>query len=377
MAIVSIPPIQLFSPFVDSMDVNAITLDATGESVSVIGRLWIEGTPGGTKVLSAGGGGSIFTRMSAVTLANGSSVFDIGIQDVSTSTGLEDGTFDVSGSWVSAAAPTANIWNKKVMDTGTKTMAHGDLIAIVANFTTRAGADSLSFRRFASQTQTMAFPYGSADTGTLAKATTALMAMIVFDDGTRGWIHGFTLPASSNTSISFHVSSALDEYCNIFTPTATMQISAIAQCVFNVVAGDTYEIILYEDPMGARTFLETVTPDPDVNSSTNATSYDWQLITPVTLAAGVTYGVSARPLTVNPISFGHSTLNVTDNEVLKAMNPWGMSAKVVAATNLGAFAEVQTYFVPLFGVLVTGLDDGAGGGGGMLRHVGMSGGLNA
>ena len=59
MAIVPVRPFPIYSLAPEFADAGTVTTDATGESCSVVGRLWIDGAPAGTKVLSAGGGGKI------------------------------------------------------------------------------------------------------------------------------------------------------------------------------------------------------------------------------------------------------------------------------------------------------------------------------
>jgi len=67
----------------------------------------------------------------------------------------------------------------------------------------------------------------------------------------------------------------------------------------------------------------------------------------------------------------------TTKEKYKRVTPFS-SIKMVSRTgNSGAFAETQTFHIPICGVLVSQLPDGAGGGGGLLTHPGMAGGMRA
>lgn len=76
-------------------------LNATGETLFMVGHVWLENPLSGAKTISAAGGGSIVWRSGSVTFSNGSTVFDVGIQDVSTATAPAqgDGTFDVYASF--------------------------------------------------------------------------------------------------------------------------------------------------------------------------------------------------------------------------------------------------------------------------------------
>ena len=119
------------------------TINGVGESYGVIGRVRIPGNATG-KVISAAGNGQILWMTGAVTWATAGSKIRVGIQDVDTSTGLEDGTFDVYRELTQGAdAISASVYRADTMNNGTKTLSDGDLIAIVVEMTVRNGADSI------------------------------------------------------------------------------------------------------------------------------------------------------------------------------------------------------------------------------------------
>ena len=166
-------------------------MNATGESVAFIGRIYIEGEPASNTISSAGG--AITFRAGTCTFANAGTNFRVGIQDVA-ATGLEDGTFDVYADFTGGGGGIAsNTWYEKAMTNGSKTLNHLGIYAICFETTTIGGVDSITIASYGSQNHTGAtinFPYRTADTGSGPTRSNAgpFGASIIFDDGTLGWI---------------------------------------------------------------------------------------------------------------------------------------------------------------------------------------------
>jgi len=382
MSIVSInPQLWVSTPWWLSDAASNVTLDAAGESLAVVGYLRLQLGASGSKTCSSAGGAIYYHTGTSVTFSNGSSNLRLGLQDPA-STGLEDGTFDVQADLVGGTDTiTTNSWYKIPMESGTKTLAEGDLVAIAVELTARGGADTLTVRRAISNVfgDTTApgsgFPYGTADTGTLAKSTNMLAAAILFDDGTIGWIDGVPpIPLSGDgATLSINVTSSPDEYIGTFTPVAPMRVTGILWGgLTSIATTDDFEVILYQDPSNTPSVIQAVAIDPDFVTNGNCLAK----ITPVTLAAGTEYGVAIRPTTVNNITIRYFDL-LTGNDGLKqGMATLGVPCKFSQRTSQsGAFGEVQTYYMPLFGLLVNGLDNGAGGAGGLKHPFALSGGL--
>ena len=354
---------------------TALTANAAGESCGIIGRVRIEGNAG-SKTISAAGGGAIYWTTGTVTFADAGSTLRVGIQDVDLTTGLEDGTFDVNVDYTGGGGGvTANALNKSVMGAGTKTLAHGDLIAIVVELSARGGADAIqiarSIIRQIAQVDVLGIPYGTADTGTLAKQTgTMLYAVIEFDDGTIGWIQGTNgILAGTPTALSFNSGSSPDEYIGTFTPDVPLQISGFAVTISAIAAADTFEAILYEDPYGTPNALVTVTPDTDVQGSAASTESLWFFSCAATdLSAGTTYGVAIRPTTTNPLSWEYLSLG-TGGAPLKSTLPLPALKMAGRTDQTGAFVETDVIHMPLIILDVCGLSDGSGGGGGASAYA--------
>jgi hypothetical protein len=266
---------------------------------------------GGSKTLSAAGGGSIVWPCFSVTFADGSTTFRVGVQDVDLATGLEDGTFDVHGELTGGGGGIAVGLNNTAMTSGTKTIANGDLIAIVMEMPARAGADDVRPAVMNSPLLPLGsgtlFPYGTTDSGSgPSKAATHPAVTIIFDDGTLGWVPGRAATHAwwiTAADINFGSGSTPDEYAAVFALPYAATIDAIGVGMSDVDAGDDIELILYSDPLGTPSAVLTVTIDPDVvRTGGGGTAIVWPYftpITPTTLTAGATYAVAMRPTTAN------------------------------------------------------------------------------
>lgn len=344
-----------------------LTINAAGESCALIGRVRIEGGAS-SKVISAAGSGKILWFPAGATFNNGGTNFRVGIQDVNLSTGVEDGTFDVHADLVGGVDPITGAYKTTTMETGTKTISNGDLIAIVFEMTSFGGSDFVSMSRLAPfptpGSNGQSFPYGTADTGSgPAKTGTQLpVAAILFDDGTLGYIHGcFT---RTNTVASFTLSTATtpDEIVGTFVPSFTMQICGIGMLVSGIVTAEDFELILYEDPYGGSPIvLEASAQDPDLVGGA-ASGMHLARIPVTTLEAGTTYGIAVRPTTANSIVAYYA--DFTGAPEFKRALPFQSLKLASRVDNSGAFSEVDTDYAPIIMLDVCGLSDVSSGGGG-------------
>jgi hypothetical protein len=340
----------------------AITVNAAGESVGIVGNVRIAGNAS-SKTISAAGSGRILWLTGTVTFATSGSTVRVGIQDVSLSNGLEDGTYDVYKEYVQGTDTISVGYNIATMGSGSKTLSDGDVIAIVVEMPVRNGVDSITVGVTApgitAANANQGFPYGTSDTAALAKqVNSVLYAVISFDDGTAGWIQGASPLRDVTTGVSINSGSTPDEYCNIFSVPYKMQISGISVQAANIASTDAFEVILYTDPLGTPVATVTVTPDQDVVSATTGNSIHMFHITPTTLTPNVTYGVALRPTTTNNITF--YSVNVVAQSVadmIKGALPLP-NCKVGTRTNqTGAFSD-QNNLIPIMVLDVCGLDDG-------------------
>ena len=353
--------------------VTPITANAAGESCGVVGRVVIEGNAA-SKTISAAGGGSIIWNPSSVTMADVATTVRVGIQDVSAVTGIEDGTFDTYLEYTGGGTiPTAGAINKSVMGSGTKTIGNGDLIAIVVEMVTRGGTDSIAITRvqgaIASQMTAIGLPYGTADTGSPTKSSAAMMwGVIVFDDGTVGWIEGMGGIPFGLTPQAVGSGSTPDEYIGTFTPTVPLQICGFGASLSGIATTETFEAILYSDPYGTPSSVVTLTPDPIQLSNATSESVHLFKCAVTDLSAGTTYGVAIRPTTAATLNWEYIDLGSGNDPLKKTLPLWDL--KMAARTDqTGAFVETQAYHVPMIIIDVCGLSDGSGGGGGASAYA--------
>ncbi len=339
-------PTSVFTPS------TAASLNAAGKAATVIGKVRLQAGTGSKTISSAGG--KIWIEISGTpTFASGSTSITVGIQDVNTSTGLHDQSFDVFASFVGGrGALTASTWNKMTMASGTKTIAQGDLIAIVVSMTARGGSDSINLGTQLNIVYgAMGFPYGTAENASVAAKSTGslVVALIEFDDGTVGWIEG-TLPwtpvSVSNTSftaLTFNSGSTPDEYCSVFPGLDATVVGIGLHLKTDSVVGIAHDVILYEDPLGTPIVLATVTPNVNLYSGGASTSEEIFTISPIPIVSTKTYGIALRPTTVTDIVMDYFNY-ASGFDKLKLMGPFGTNAKMASRTDqTGAFTETQIY----------------------------------
>lgn len=338
-----------FLPFTNKSGNGALAnqiLNATGETCQMIGYIMLENPLGGSKTISAAGGGSITWRASTVTFASGTSVFDVGIQDVSTSSSPAqgDGVMDAYGSYTAASSLASNTTYSTAMSSGTKTIAHGDLIAITMAMTTLGGADSVAVacNGTSSLMPTVNyFPCVMSNTSGayLRQASTTPNAYITFDDGTVGWFFGsaFNTATGSNATINSETDTA-DEYGNYIKLPATFY--ALGIMAFYGVSGTSadLELLLYTDPLGTPAVVRAVTVDATQASVVGVLTNTALFTEPYLINANTEYAITLRPTTVNNISHYYSDTN-SETGGGKTGYPNANCHAIRRLDNTGAFSD--------------------------------------
>lgn len=344
------------------------TMDAAGESAAFIGKIFLEGGTGSKTISSAGG--KITFRTNTVTFANAGTNVRIGIQDL-TAGGLNDDTFDVYADFTGGGGGLAsNTWYEKAMTNGTKTINHLDTVAICFEMTTRGGTDSVQIASYASQLHGITninFPYRAVDTGAgpARQQGAPYGACIVFDDGTLGWIQGawFSPGMNSTSSTTYNSGSTPDEYGAVFQVPFKCSVRGGYLVVGSIASTDNFEIVLYSDAEGTPVAERTVTVNPNYTGSTTGVNPYFVDFSSYTLNPGVWYALTMRPTTANSLNLGYYDIGSSFGSKYKKQGIFGTNCKYSSRTNQsGAFSEVQSYFMPIFGLMVDQLDDGVGGG---------------
>lgn len=321
------------------------TLALTGKTVQFVGDIYLQDPLGGSKTISAAGGGSIIWKAGTSVFADGSSVFTVGLQDLSTSSspGQGDGTFDVKAVFTGSGITTAAV-NTSVMTTGSKTISHGDQVAIVLEFTTRAGSDSVVVTYAGNGYEVTSSIMGNCVIDNVAGSYTLQSAIpsaiIKFDDGTTGFIAISNFIANASSTAYNSTTGTADEYGNLIKVPATfyaMGLTCLA--VFSSGSSDA-ELILYSAPLTSTPVAEkTITIDGTQLGGTGANRSVTRLFaTPFIMKANTEYVVSLRPTTANNVSVYYED-GITDSMYLQPPND--IAYAVRRLDNTGAFADTN------------------------------------
>lgn len=164
-----------------------------------------------------------------------------------------DGSFDVSRTLTGGTDTiSSNTWTTFAMTggTGSKSIAHGDLIAVVWDMTARAGADSVILSL--GSVVAGAFPVTN-EFQSAAWRTTSIGApnvLITFDDGTLGILDS-AIPFSTAITVETYTdSNNPDERGIIFQVPWDCKIDALWANVGISAANSDFTIALYSTPSG-------------------------------------------------------------------------------------------------------------------------------
>ena len=337
-------------------------MDAAGEMVAFIGHVWFAAGDGTSKTLSNAGAGSGFSniqwRSGAVTWSSSGTIVKIGIQDVSASAGPiavpdEDWTGEPVVSWTQGTnALSANTWTTSTITSGSRSLTHGDLIAVVFDMTVRNGTDSVTTAGL-QQTSQLHRPVVSAKTtGTWAAPAGLFLPNVVItcDDGTLCTLKD-TVPFDTLTTRTINTGTTPDEIGNVINIPFDCRTSGLWT---NVDPDNEFELSLYSAPVTSPVSEQAVTVDPN-QVLTNTGRSIHVPITAETLAAGSAYAVTVRPTTGSSVSVYEVTVN---NAAHFAFWPGGTAVyKCSRSDDTGVFAT-DTAARILCGISIDQLDDG-------------------
>lgn len=293
--------------------------DATGESATAIGQLHIS-DKGASKSMA---GATLWFRTGSSTFANAGSNFRVGIQDLA-ATGLEDGTFDIYKDFTGGGGVLlSNTWQGHVLNTGSKTVSHGDLIAISFEMTVRAGVDSVGIQ-YASNSvpaSSKGFPYGTVDTGAgPTKSTTVLpIALIQFADGTFGRIDNSWAWTDPDQDTASTTNQTGIYFVAPFTGTIDKVIFGVTD---SVATTDMATITFWGTPLGTPTSLATLSVQGQNRATVSAVRNEFfRFPTPISVTAGLEYAITVHT-TVGSINTAFVNLG-TGNSAMRKITALG------------------------------------------------------
>lgn len=369
-------------------DETVSDLTAANEKIHFVGRVVLEDPTGGAKTLSSAGGRIRFRTGTAHVFANAGTSITLGIQDVAaTAPAQGDGVFDVSAVLTGGSGPTASVAAQSIaMTSGSKTINHGDLIAIGFDCTTIAGVD----RFVTSMIFTDKGASGVRHFSTAVSARTAAgvwtstpngvpIVALEFDDGTIGWLlEGEATVTITQFAFNSGTGTA-DEYGNFLQFPTPVTISGIAAVATMASSSSDFEAILYGDPLGTPVVLAKVTVDADTLGQITAANgrISFPFATPVVLLADTPYAVAIRPTTANSITLTYQDFFPNSKYNRFTGMPQDGCYAIRRLDNAGAFSDynigvAKTRMVSV-SALISGIANdngiGAGGTGGGFTYI--------
>lgn len=359
-------------------------VDAAGEKVAFIGNVFWEGGAASKTMDSTS---LIHFRTGTVTMASASTTMRIGLQDVNTAAGpplQPDGTYDVYREFAGDAGVISsaddNVAKSVTLSTsGSKTIALGQLVAVVFEMTARGGADSLVLS---------ATPVAGSTYGFFAKpsvmnyttawqnasvATTTPLVMFESSDGTLGTFLGCGYYAPGNV-YTYASSGTPDERAMKFQVPFKCKVNSVYIATGGNAATADGEIVLYSTPGGTPSALATITVLGEYfGNVTDERPHIFMFDSEIELSPATDYAIAYKATGAGSVNLGYITMAAAGH---RSLNGFANCSGVSRSDGSGAFGSESTTDIPLMSLGICHLDDGTGGaGGGLLAHPGLRGGF--
>ena len=308
------------------------------------------------------------------TVSTAGADFDMGLYTVDTN-GLNTTTPYATNSngTVTVGTGDDNVWKAVAINSGTGvSVTRGDIVAVVLSVASGT-PNTVQINGAAFMLgQNGNLPYRVENTAaSLAKSANAAGVPFIWNyGGTYAYAQGCN--AVSGGSVAT-IGNGAERGLRFQVP-VPVRVSGCYVPLANVAAGGDYSVYLLGGSAPYTTLASVTGRDGDQLISTTADGYALVLFpTSVELSANTTYYLVTRQTTANAV--GQIEWTVTSSTFLTAM-PGGAqfylaNRDATAVTNNTAFTDTNTT-VPQYALIVDGLSDGAGGGGG-LRLAGHGG----
>lgn len=337
------------------------TIDAANEYFDQYGYLHWVGTPQPATKDVTSGGGAIVTSFGTVTFANGTTNMRIGIQDVDVATGRPargDGTYDVSADLVGGTdTVTSDTLRNTAMETGSKSIAEGQLICVRTEFTARGGADSVVVNAFSTASNHL--PGCTANTGVVANVVGIPNLLVLADDGTVGYLLGSGL-AETITVRTFDSATAVsDEYASLVSWPFSVDVYGMLIRGRTTTAAGVLDCMLYTTPLGTPAAQRTTSVDTDQESGAGASGNLWVAFSsPYTVPANTQVALAVRPTTAtSDVTVFDLDIGAISSGANLYKGLGGTWSKGTRLDNTGAFSEDTGAFMSI-GAIVTAVDSG-------------------
>jgi len=337
--------------------------NAVNSAVISIGH--VVTSDGGSHTIDTTGSSSLGWCTGTSTFASASTTVKVGLAAVDTAAGpagravnvADVITFDVSKTLIGGGGGiVSGAWQTHVPDTGTKTIANGDLVAFCVQMTARGGTDSIAQSVINNAGQSR--PNVTTLSGGVYTAVNAVPnTVITFADGALGYFYAGEM-FSAIASRSFNSGSSPREYGQLFNLPFSLKIYGLYGWMNFISAAADADLVLYSAPLSGTPVAEkTVSLDVNTLQIISARRISVLFATPYTYAANTDIAVIIKPTTATSTTAHYKTFASATHRVC---DPYGTSGYGVMRTT-GAFtnanASLDNYLV---GLLAGAFDAGGG-----------------
>ncbi len=348
-------------------DVAVASLSDLSVSTANYAVIWIGHlcwTDRASHTVDTSGSSSIGWRSSSVTFANAGTTVKVGIAAVDTSNGPPGRAsntaavinFDVAASFTGGGGGiTANAWNESVPTTGSKTIGHGELVAICIQMPAKGGSDVVNVRN-SGTVGSGSFPAVTLYNGAYSSQAFLPNCTVRASDGTRGYILGGNVASVLGSAQTYNTGTTIKECGNLIQVPYPCKAYGSIVCP-NAAGSCDFDLILYEDPLGTPISRASVSIDANTVTGSGFGTYEATFSTGFgfTLAANTPYAIVAKPTTANSLNLFYRTFG---NSAHQACIPGGANGYAVNR-NTGAFAAQNSQLDRFdIGLLVGGGDTG-------------------
>lgn len=291
---------------------------------------------------------------------NTSQTLKVSLQSVDTTTGNADGTILGSGNaYGTQASPSANTFYEVTL-TSALAVTQGDRIAVVVEFDSTVGDLFIGYGTTIGGGEWG--NYTGLYTGSWSKTASTPFTLFKYDDGSYG--SGFFTPYDGQVTTTYHINSTNDEIGNRIVLDFPITLRGFWGYI-NLSGDAEYRIYNSSD-----TEVASIAMDSNIRISNARNLHRIILASDVALAAGTYRVVLAPTTTTSVIMHGQNVHNAASMDTLSM----GQDCYATARADAGSFTDTTTRRY-LIGLLANAFDDGAGGGGGLITHPGMTGGM--
>lgn len=347
------------------------TIDAAGEKLAYMGEvLWEDGASH-----TMGASSKIHFVTGTVTFASASSTLRVGLQGVSTTTVTSltpDGTWSVYREMLGTSSDFTssddNIQKSITLSTsGSKSVAHGELVAVVFDLIARAVSDSISLVGMTSDAYNTWPAVRNYTTSWQNFATAPIpLLMLEADDGAKGILAGslycktFSTSTQCTQSYAFTSSSSPDEYGLIFQVPFRCKVGG---CIISMgtdaaTAADA-TLRLYATPLGTPSSLvsKTLYGEQSIGGTDDRPRH-YMFGSEVILEPNTDYCLALEATSTGNIDLGYIEFGDASHRACMGL---ANCRRGTRTNGTGAFTETTTQY-PLMALLITALDDGNGSG---------------